>query len=204
MRREQVAQWADKIIASTPERRGVQLIATQTDRTPEFVKDLAYCLRARAPKLVLVQGSVNDGKPMLTVMLGEEITAQGVNAGADAGRRRRSGVLRHGRRQEPRRAAGGHRQSRGADHGAAALDRTAFGGEPPFGKLPADEFAAAGRLISSGSDFSAAVFRRRCWLRAFGGGSDTVPDRAAAEICRVGNRRCAGQTVRRHGPERNR
>ena len=82
MRREQVAQWADKIIASTPERRGVQLIATQTDRTPEFVKDLAYCLRARAPKLVLVQGSVNDGKPMLTVMLGEEITAQGVNAGA--------------------------------------------------------------------------------------------------------------------------
>ena len=46
------------------------------------VKDLAYCLRARAPKLVLVQGSVNDGKPMLTVMLGEEITAQGVNAGA--------------------------------------------------------------------------------------------------------------------------
>ena len=81
MRREQVAQWADKIIASTPERRGVQLIATQTDRTPEFVKDLAYCLRARAPKLVLVQGSVNDGKPMLTVMLGEEITAQGVNAG---------------------------------------------------------------------------------------------------------------------------
>lgn len=82
MRREQVAQWADKIIASTPERRGVQLIATQTDRTPEFVRDLAYCLRARAPKLVLVQGSVNDGKPMLTVMLGEEITAQGVNAGA--------------------------------------------------------------------------------------------------------------------------
>jgi len=80
MRREQVAQWADKIIASTPERRGVQLIATQTDRTPEFVKDLAYCLRARAPKLVLVQGSVNDGKPMLTVMLGEEITAQGVAA----------------------------------------------------------------------------------------------------------------------------
>ena len=82
MRREQVAQWAEKIISSTPERHGVQLIATQTDRTPEFVKDLAYNLRARSPKLVFVQGSVNDGKPMLTVMLGDEITAQGVNAGA--------------------------------------------------------------------------------------------------------------------------
>ena len=31
MRREQVAQWAEKIISSTPERHGVQLIATQTD-----------------------------------------------------------------------------------------------------------------------------------------------------------------------------
>ena len=82
MRREQVAQWAEKIISSTPERHGVQLIATQTDRTPEFVKDLAYNLRARSPKLVFVQGAVNDGKPMLTVMLGDEITAQGVNAGA--------------------------------------------------------------------------------------------------------------------------
>ena len=35
----------------------------------------------------------------------------------DAGRRRRTGVLRHGGRQEPRRAAGRHRQGRGADYG---------------------------------------------------------------------------------------
>ena len=82
MRREQVSQWADKIIASTPERHGVQLIATQTDRSPEFIKDLAYNLRQRSPKLVFVQGAVNEGKPTLTIMLGDEVTAQGVNAGA--------------------------------------------------------------------------------------------------------------------------
>lgn len=82
MRREQVSQWAEKIIASTPERDGVQLIATQSDRAPEFIKDLAYNLRARSPKLVFVQGSVYGGKPSLTIMLGDEITAQGVNAGA--------------------------------------------------------------------------------------------------------------------------
>lgn len=85
MRREQVSQWADKIIASTPERRGVQLISNQvelaSERTPEFIKDLAYNLRARSPKLVFVQGAVKDGKPMLTIMLGDEITAQGVDAG---------------------------------------------------------------------------------------------------------------------------
>ena len=82
MRREQVAQWADKIAASIPERDGMQLFATQSDRRPDFVKDLAYNLRSRMPKLVFVVGSLNDGKPSLTVMLGDEITARGVNAGA--------------------------------------------------------------------------------------------------------------------------
>jgi len=82
MRREQVAQWADKLIASVPERQGVQLIATQVNRRPDFIKDLAYNLRARSPKLVLVVGAVNEGKPSMTVMLGEEIAALGVDAGA--------------------------------------------------------------------------------------------------------------------------
>ena len=82
MRREQVSQWADKIAASTPERDGMQLFATQTDRRSDFVKDLAYNLRQRMPRLVLVVGSLCEGKPTLTVMLGDGITAQGVNAGA--------------------------------------------------------------------------------------------------------------------------
>ena len=82
MRREQVAQWADKIAASMPDREGMQLFAVQTDRRPDLVKDLAYNLRQRLPRLVLVVGSLCDGKPTLTVMLGDEITAQGVNAGA--------------------------------------------------------------------------------------------------------------------------
>ena len=82
MRREQVAQWADKIASSAPERDGMCLFSTQTDRRPDFVKDLAYNLRQRLPKLVFVVGSLVDGKPTLTVMLGDEITPRGVNAGA--------------------------------------------------------------------------------------------------------------------------
>ena len=81
LRREQVAQWADKIVASTPERDGMQLFAVQSDRMPEFVKDLAYNLRARSPRLVFVVGSNYGDKPLLTVMLGEEIVARGANAG---------------------------------------------------------------------------------------------------------------------------
>ncbi len=82
MRREQVAQWAEKIAVSTPVREGMQLIAMQTDRRADFIKDLAYNLRSRSPQLVFVVGTVSEGKPSLTVMLGEEITSRGVNAGA--------------------------------------------------------------------------------------------------------------------------
>lgn len=82
MRREQVAQWAEKIAASTPVREGMQLFAMQTDRRADFIKDLAYNLRSRSPQLVFVVGTVCEGKPSLTVMLGEEITSRGVNAGA--------------------------------------------------------------------------------------------------------------------------
>ena len=82
MRREQVSQWAEKVLASTPERDGVLLIAVQLERPADFVKDLAYAMRQRAPKLVFVVGTVAGGKPTLTVMLGEEIAARGVNAGA--------------------------------------------------------------------------------------------------------------------------
>lgn len=82
MRREQVAEWAAKIAASTPERDGMQLFTTQTDRRADFVKDLAYNLRGRLPRLVFVVGAVSEDRPTLTVMLGDEITAAGVNAGA--------------------------------------------------------------------------------------------------------------------------
>ena len=82
MRREQVAQWAEKIAASTPVLEGMQLFAMQTDRRADFIKDLAYNLRSRSPQLVFVVGTVSEGKPSLTVMLGEEITSRGVNAGA--------------------------------------------------------------------------------------------------------------------------
>ena len=81
LRREQVAEMAGKILDSIPERDGMQLFATQSKRLPEFVKDLAYTLRARAPKLVFVVGTETNGKPSLTVALGDAITAQGVHAG---------------------------------------------------------------------------------------------------------------------------
>ncbi len=82
MRHEQVLQWAEKLAAAAVEKEGMQLLALSNGRRPDFVKDLAYNLRDRLPRLVFVVGSVAEGKPTLTIMLGEEIVARGGNAGA--------------------------------------------------------------------------------------------------------------------------
>ena len=80
MRREQITAMAEKLAKACPETNGMQLIARTVDRSTEFVKDLAYNLRATMPRLVFVAGSVAGGKATLTIMLGDEIVAAGVNA----------------------------------------------------------------------------------------------------------------------------
>ena len=47
-----------------------------------MIKDLAYTLRAKVSDIIMVLGSVSDSKPMLAVMLGDDIVAKGVDAGA--------------------------------------------------------------------------------------------------------------------------
>ncbi|MBQ6690618.1 MAG: alanine--tRNA ligase [Rikenellaceae bacterium] len=80
MRREQISAMAEKLANACPETNGMQLIARTIERPTEFVKDLAYNLRSKMPRLVFVAGSVAGGKATLTIMLGDEIVAAGVNA----------------------------------------------------------------------------------------------------------------------------
>ena len=80
MHREQISAMAEQLSKACPEVDGMQLIARTFERPTEFVKDLAYNLRAKMPRLVLVAGSVAGGKATLTIMLGDEIVAAGANA----------------------------------------------------------------------------------------------------------------------------
>ncbi len=118
LRRAQVAELARKIIDSTPERDGIQLLAAQTEQNPETVKDLAYSLRARSPKLLFVQGSLYGGKPTLTVMLGEEIVARGGNAGQAV--REAARLMQGGGGGQPFFATAGGRNAEGLQ---AAIDK---------------------------------------------------------------------------------
>ena len=81
LHKEQVDTLVEKIIA---ERKADEafVIARQVPYGSNMIKDLAYALRAKVSDIVLVLGAVNDGKPTLAVMLGDEIVAKGVDAGA--------------------------------------------------------------------------------------------------------------------------
>ena len=82
IQKEQVAALADKIVAEVPQNDDVAIVTRVLPRPTEFLKDLAYNLRARKSNLVLVLGSENGGKVTLMVMLGDAIVERGVDAGA--------------------------------------------------------------------------------------------------------------------------
>ncbi len=81
MRKEQVEEWANRLLENTEERDGVLLISGVAPRSGEFQKDMAYNLRAKRKNVVYVAGSTASEKPLLTIMLGDDIVAKGVNAG---------------------------------------------------------------------------------------------------------------------------
>ena len=58
----------------------MRIIARQVDAPAEIIKNMAFGLKNMIPNLVLVIGSKVEDKATLTIMLGDEIVAAGVNA----------------------------------------------------------------------------------------------------------------------------
>ncbi|MFR9672704.1 MAG: alanine--tRNA ligase-related protein, partial [Rikenellaceae bacterium] len=81
MRKEQVEQWSEKLILLAVETSGIRLISGVADRQPDFQRDMAHLLRSKGKDFVYVAGTAFGGKPTLTIMLGDEIVAKGLNAG---------------------------------------------------------------------------------------------------------------------------
>ncbi|MBR5196890.1 MAG: alanine--tRNA ligase, partial [Alistipes sp.] len=82
MRKEKVASLADSLAKNTPLRGGITLISHTSNYTPEVLKDLAFALRQKVERLVMVIGNIHDGKPTLNIMLTDNVVAMGVDAGA--------------------------------------------------------------------------------------------------------------------------
>ena len=81
--KEKTALLKQKLIADTTNLNGLTLVRMKAPVPAETVKDLAFQIRNEIKEdLLFVAGTLDKGKPMLTVMLSDNLVAAGMNAGA--------------------------------------------------------------------------------------------------------------------------
>ena len=79
--KEKVATLKNLLIKQMQERSGMKIIQTRAEIRPEAIKDIAFQLRGEIKEhLLFVAGTVFNGKPLLTVMLSDDLVAAGLNA----------------------------------------------------------------------------------------------------------------------------
>ena len=80
--REKAMQLKQTLKDNAKEINGMTVMkAVVPTMAPEFVKDIAFQLRAEVDNALVVIGSVNEGKPMLTGAASDSLVQQGVNVG---------------------------------------------------------------------------------------------------------------------------
>ncbi|MDR2911706.1 MAG: alanine--tRNA ligase [Alistipes sp.] len=79
--KERIEEMACRIADELGAGEGVTVICRRLDMKPEMARGLMQVVRARCPRIAMVVGIADDDKPMLAVALGDEVIAQGVNAG---------------------------------------------------------------------------------------------------------------------------
>ncbi len=81
--KEKTAMMKQRLIESIKDINGLKLARLKAPVPADIVKDLAFQVRNEvAGNLLFVAGTVDKGKPMLTVMLSDDLVASGLNAGA--------------------------------------------------------------------------------------------------------------------------
>ncbi|NDV47756.1 alanine--tRNA ligase [Paludibacter sp. 221] len=79
--REKIVSLRDKVLSNVEEINGIKVIHLNLEAAPDMIKTLAFQIRnVVSENLFFVAGSVNDGKPSLTVLLSDDLVAKGLNA----------------------------------------------------------------------------------------------------------------------------
>ncbi|MCD8072454.1 MAG: alanine--tRNA ligase, partial [Alistipes sp.] len=79
-KKEKTEQIIDKVAKEVNQTDGYVVFARRMEIASEMVKDVAFGLRQRVKNIALVIGSITGGRPTLSVMLGDDVVSQGVNA----------------------------------------------------------------------------------------------------------------------------
>ena len=79
--RERAAELKKDMLAKQKDVNGMKVLTAITPLGAEFVKDIAFQLRAEVENSIVVIGSVAGGKPLLTAAASDSAVAAGVNVG---------------------------------------------------------------------------------------------------------------------------
>ena len=79
--REKAMQLKQSMKEKAIEKNGITVMTAVVPMPAEYVKDIAFQLRAEVDNALVVIGSLNEGKPMLTAAASDSIVQQGVNVG---------------------------------------------------------------------------------------------------------------------------
>ncbi len=78
---ERIENLSNQVIADSREEKGIKLAILAGVRLPDVVKNVAFTVRKKSPvSTAFVGATVNAGKPMLTVMLTDDLVKSGLNA----------------------------------------------------------------------------------------------------------------------------
>lgn len=80
--KEKAAEVKARLVANAKEVNGVKVVKAVIPMSADIVKDIAFQLKGEIPaNLFVVIGSVDNNKPMLTVMISDDLVKAGQNAG---------------------------------------------------------------------------------------------------------------------------
>ena len=82
LRAQAIRAEIEKVIKNHEDESGMYIVSRQVDVHPDLLKDVLFGFRQAFPDLAAVIGSTVDGKPSLSVTLGDELIRRGLNAGA--------------------------------------------------------------------------------------------------------------------------
>ena len=116
--REKAQQFKQSMKDNIKEVNGIRVMKLIMPLPADYVKDIAFQLRAEVENALVVIGSENEGKPMLTAAASDSIVAQGVNIGKNI--REAAKLIQGGGGGQPHFATAGGKNSEGL---LAAVDK---------------------------------------------------------------------------------
>lgn len=78
---ERTRSLATELMADAVEKKGVKVCILRGVRVPDVVKNVAFMIKKNSPEhTVFIGATINGGKPMLTLMLTDDLVKEGLNA----------------------------------------------------------------------------------------------------------------------------